>query len=168
MVQAISKAMFKANNAARREADEKIEQWEKLWKAAYPFIKNNPDIFVQLRRDGSKTGNLVYRFSQDFFDEEKILREKARNSKNKKDWDNYQKWLKDNTIFFDVRILFNEDGSIKNTPEAEAHKKELLDILGEKGYQYYLNHQTKLLSEYNELKEAKKDSLDDGTLSLAE
>ena len=99
---------------------------------------------------------MVYRFSQDFFDEEKILREKARNSKNKKDWDNYQKWLKDNTIFFDVRILFNEDGSIKNTPEAEAHKKELLDILGEKGYQYYLNHQTKLLSEYNELKEAKK------------
>ena len=168
MVQAISKAMFKANNAARREADEKIEQWEKLWKAAYPFIKNNPDIFVQLRRDGSKTGNLVYRFSQDFFDEETILREKARNSKNKKDWDNYQKWLKDNTIFFDVRILFNEDGSIKNTPEAEAHKKELLDILGEKGYQYYLNHQTKLLSEYNELKEAKKDSLDDGTLSLEE
>lgn len=165
LAQAISKAMLKANNGARREADEKFEQWDKLWKKALPYIKKDPNLFVQTRKNGLKTGNIVYRFSQDFFDAEKELRQKAYSTQNAKDWDAYKKWLKDNTIFFDIRLLFSETGEELQTPEAKAHRDELLTTLGSKGFEYYMNNQKRLLDEYFELRTAKKESLEDGTLS---
>ena len=61
---------------------------------------------------------------------------------------------------FNVNLLFNEDGSIKESPAAEVHKKELISHLGIKGFNYYFAKQQERIELWNENKEAYKELLE--------
>lgn len=156
MVQAVAKAMSIANYKVRRESDERFKRLDELLKAAKKDLDEDPFIFRQLRNNGRETGNLIFRFTQDYFDAAKQKLRKALSSRSATRWTEYTDWLKDNVIFFDVRKLFNEDGDALDTEEARAHKQELVDILGQKGFDYYYDMQTTKVARYIELRNAFK------------
>ena len=114
----------------------------------------NPfDVFKQVTENGKETGRMVTRFSAEYFDTINDLVLKAFHQKkdgkkvyNKVNIDKYFKFLEDNTINMDVRLLMpdalSEDST---TPEKylykritysetqiNAHKAELKKQLGEK------------------------------------
>ncbi len=120
----------------------KVDDLHDVLKKNALFKQKGFDLFTQ-EVDGKKTGMLVSRFSQSFYDTAKQLRSLAKKTKDKAAWDNYYAWKKDNMILFDLRKLFNEtynelDGSTKyNKVEIEQHIADLKKQLGEEGYKEY-------------------------------
>lgn len=161
MVQALAKAMYKANSAARVESEELISSLENLFKKANKFLKEHPDIFIQTYQDGSKTGNLVFRFTPEYQDLINAKKREAYSNNNLKGWRDYYNWVTKNCIYIDVRKLYNQDtGELLNTAEASQYILELEKKLGAKTVQYYLERQTKLIQDYIELRDTKRELLE--------
>jgi len=105
---------------------------------------------------GGKTGNLISRFSQSFYDTATKLRKDAREANDKSGWNKYFNWKKQNSIVFDLRKLFYEeyqaiDGKNKYSQEAITdHINDLKTQLGDKGYQRYLDKVKNDLNRYKE------------------
>jgi hypothetical protein len=168
-IQVIDTKMKEASELARQEV---LEFQKKLTIETEALIKrvgsNDPkklyELFLQLDSKGNWSGNIVYRFSQSFFDSKQAIEVT--------DWSNVvqvkamYKWLKDNTITFDPRKLFYEDylemeeGNhpiIFGEADREAHIAELKRHLGEKGFASYFENQKNVFRDfkarYNEVKE---------------
>ena len=167
-IQVIDTKMKEASELARQEV---LEFQRKLTIETEALIKkvgtNNPkklyELFLQLDSKGNWSGNIVNRFSQQFFD--------ARKAIHVTDWSDTNqvkamyRWLKENTITFDPRKLFYEDyleieeGNYSaqfDDAAREAHIQDLKQQLGEKGFVNYFEKQKKVFEDfkerYNELK----------------
>lgn len=166
--QVVSKIIKDANYDTEQEVISTIKEVDDLFekvKKTDAFKKNGFEIFIQ-EHDGEKTGNLVTRYSQSFYDKAKELRTVAQKTKDKKAWENYFAWKKDNMILFDLRRLFNEtykelDGTTEyNKEEIEAHKADLKKQLGERGYNEYYERLSGKMELYKEDLAANKERIE--------
>lgn len=160
IAQSIAATIRKIEAEALRDSQERLDKLDSLYNKVKAKYGKNVDILKQKLRDGSLTGNLVYRFTPEYFDTRHLLLSEARFENTAEKWKAYFDWNRSENIYFDVRILFDENGYEKFTPEAEAHKEELVKHLGEKGFQYYYEKQREKLNSYFEAKEAFKLSLE--------
>lgn len=110
--------------------------------------------------DGKKTGDMVSRFNQNFYDKRKALIDYAKRKAKEGDnsgWEDFFKWKKANTLIFDFRKLFTADyekqgGIQKFTDEEKAeHIQELKDTLGEKGFDTYMEKVNQIHKEFMEM-----------------
>ena len=158
-----------ANFAAKQELDGVFSTLDELIEKAGI---TNFDIFQQTfgNNDSRKTGELVFRWTQSFFDWERKIQNKRRVATEKatslnstpKQVENmiranreYIDSLRQNTVVFDARKLFPDaDLYTSDTPPTEKeiadHKSELIDLLGEKAYQEYYDFSKKKIEEYKE------------------
>ena len=165
LVQAMHSYLKKANFKAFTEATTISETIDTLIKK---IGKVNWDLFKQTfsNTDNRETGNLVYRFSQVFFDERSTILSNARASKNAKARAQaYKKLVKfnaDKTIIFDVRKLFPGYWNTTFTQqEIDAHIKELKDTLGEYGYNKFYEKAKENIDKYILDLESQKQIIED-------
>lgn len=156
MVQAMFKELALQAESARVETQERFRDFDKLWSAAKKF-GSFKEVFGQQYKDGTYTGDMVTRFVPDFYDEKRTIRDKSIAEEN---YQEYDRWVKDNEILFNVNVLFNEDGTAKEGEQVDKHKKELIDNLGERGYNEYYEKQQSKIENYIEDKESYKELLD--------
>lgn len=180
ILQAIHRSVEDANFLAQQEANIRFKTLDDLLEKALPKLDamggNTPfDVFKQETANGKLTGNMVFRFTQEFFNTRKRMLNSAKgadisDSLRKKLWADYYKWQNDNTITFDPRYLFadgqGEESSIPKEfifsgNEGEfseegkaAHVAELKKQLGEKGYATYLKSLEKNIEKYRLEREA--------------
>lgn len=129
-------------------------------------------LFKEITKEGSETGGLVQRFVKEFFDgQSKALNDfstrfdkaittddyGARVKAFNKAFEDIKKWRRNNTIIMDITKLPEFSKSTDDN-----HKKELIDILGQKGYEEQVKRQQKLLNKY----EAEKQSMIDTAMNL--
>ena len=171
-IQVIDTKMKEASELARQEV---LEFQKKLTIETEALIKrvgsNKPkklyELFLQLDSKGNWSGNIVNRFSQQFFDARKAIQVT--------DWSNTNqvkamyKWLKENTITFDPRKLFYEDyleieegnrPALFDESTREAHIAELKRELGEKGFASYFEKQKRVFEDFKQGYNDIKDSLE--------
>lgn len=124
------------------------------------------DLFQQefSNTDSRKTGNLTFRFSQEYFDTVKELFAKARNAPAGKAksaaYKEAVEFTRKNSLVFDVRKLFADKelwGIIYSEDEVNAHVKELKDALGEIGYQQYYERAQEKVEKYKIAREAQRE-----------
>jgi hypothetical protein len=182
MLQAIFLSVEQANIKAQQDAN---EVWEELDRLTPKFLKKsggNFDILKQKTADGKETGRAVHRFSADFFDKRNQLlvdafyKRSAKTGnleKNPEGIKTYYEWLKNNTISFDPRILFEDSLDADSTMPANflykrvtfdegakaEHVRELKAQLGEKGYEYYLKRMEDKIEKFKIRREAKYDAI---------
>lgn len=128
-------------------------------------------IFKEITKEGNETGGLIQRFVKEFFDAQSTAMNKFRDNFNiAKLYDDYatkvrafdkafeelKKWRRNNSIIIDVNKLPELTSS---TPESEAYKKSLVDILGEKGYNEQLENQKALLRKYEAERQSTLDTI---------
>lgn len=166
--QTVSKIIKDAATDTEREVISTVKEVDTLFdsvKKDTTFKAKGFDVFIQ-EVDGKKTGNLVARFSQKFYDTVKQLRSAAKKTKDPKAWENYFKWKRDNMILFDLRKLFNEeynelDGTTKyNQSEIDAHIEDLKKQLGERGYAEFYERLREKFELYKDDLEANKQRID--------
>lgn len=189
LLQGIFAAVETANKLARDEANDVWADLDRLGDKIMPKLKSmssgNPfDVFKQVTENGKETGRMVTRFSAEYFDTINDLVLKAFHQKkdgkkvyNKVNIDKYFKFLEDNTINMDVRLLMpdalSEDST---TPEKylykritysetqiNAHKAELKKQLGEKGYEKYLERLEGKIEKWKIQRDAMWESLNAGS-----
>ena len=161
LIQSIAKSVRRVNDEALREIQSKVDKLEQLYEKAKAKIGKDFSRFIQKTKDGKQTGNLVFRYSQDYSELRQNLYYEARADKTPTGWAKYYDWLRTDTMHFDVRILFDTEGNPLLTPEAEAHKEELIKHLGEKGFEIFYKQQQTRLMEYLDAKEGFKLALED-------
>ena len=139
LLQAMSVIMKQATARSNDEARIKFKELDTLSTNARKtaeFKAQGWDLFAQVNKDGDKTGDVVGRFSQDYFDERRKQANIAKKLNTPKGWERFNQWKRDNEIIFDVRKLFFEDGDGKfDEADKNAHIEELKEILGEKGFE---------------------------------
>lgn len=167
-IQVIDTKMKEASELARQEV---LAFQRRLTEETEALIKrtgtNDPkklyQLFLQLDSKGNWSGNIVNRFSQNFFD--------ARKGVVAVDWSDTNqvkamyKWFKENTITFDPRKLFYEDyleieegnqPALFDEADRQAHIEDLKRHLGEKGFASYFEKQKRVFADfkerYNEIK----------------
>jgi hypothetical protein len=145
-------------------------------------IKETEELFQQTQsnEDNRKTGNLVARFTQKFFNWRKDKKYKLESTikaitfdtdiseENKKKrinklYKDYYTEEKAAMIMFDVRKLFPDQSLYKGEfkiEDIEKHKQELIATVGKKGYDFYTECIKIQLEEYKEAKEAKRVDLE--------
>jgi len=163
LLQAIATSIRKVEAESLRETQARIDKMDALYKKVKNKLGNNYDILKQKLKNGKLTGNLIYRFTPEYFDARNALYSEARSDKSGAKWKDYFDWIRRENIFFDIRLLFDENGNEKLTPESELHKEELIKHLGEKGFMYYYEKQREKLTAYFEAKEAFKLNVQDRT-----
>jgi len=189
MMRAMFNAIEYANTRALNEATEIWDELDILSKKVLKKTGNNYNIFKQLTKSGQDTGNMVSRFSDDFYKTRKMYANKAFNTykdgkkvHNKRDVSAYFDWVDANTATFDARYLFpdlSEDGAIpeeflyNRVPFSEADKaKEITRLeshLGKKGTDFYIARQEKLIENYRLQRDSKYDEVfKDSVLSESE
>lgn len=165
------KAMFAWNKKATFNT---LQEWNKInhnlkdvMKVIYKRFNNKElgEIFAQTQNntDLRKTGNIVGRFSQSFFVDNELRRKKyeklledAEGNDRKTILENKSREYKENNILFDARKLFPREEDNFTDEEINNHKKELIDNLGEKGYEFYLSQLKDKIDRFNEEKEAEE------------
>jgi hypothetical protein len=155
-----------ANWAAKLELDEKFAELDRLIDATG---LSSFDIFQQTfsNTDNRKTGEMVHRWSQSYFDWESSINKKRNSAqhvatgleqKGTKEANrraieirvranrDYIESLRENTTFFDARILFPDpDGPQPTEEQVSRHIDKLKALLGETGYEsYYKFHEQKM------------------------
>lgn len=168
ILQTVSKIIKDAAFDTEREVLDVVKKTDDLFEP----VKNDTlykqhgfDIFAQ-EIDGKKTGNLITRFSQEFYEEATRLRTVARKAKDPKAWENYFKWKRENQILFDLRKLFYTEfkemgGKTSYTKEQiDEHIKDLKTQLGEKGYSEYFDRLKEKLDLYKQDYEAAKNHIE--------
>lgn len=164
-----------------------IKQGQELFKEIQNsslFKQNGWDLFYQTDSMGNKSGGLINKYSQDWFNNfqaKNIYRtdklEEIRNNNNLTKTQKselitnvnkeYFKWLDENTIQLDIRYLIDVPNHYKNEQEKEAYKNKLIKQFGEPETEYFINKQKELYQEflnkeqeyYNEISEQLKDNL---------
>ena len=128
------------------------------------------DLFKEISKEGNETGAMVQRFTKEFFDAQNRSQNTFRESFNKakviheysqrerkfnKIFEEYKNWKRNNTIILDINQLSEivSDSEFSNlftanTTIDDSHKNQLIEILGEKGYNEQIEEQKKLLSNY--------------------
>ena len=163
MLNTIFTSVEQASMYAQREANDIWVQLEELTEKALPKLKalangKNPfRVLEQVTESGLSTGKLISRFSDAYYKEKNRLYNQAFNNKNGKkptqvEVKKYFKFLNENNITFDVRLLFEDTkGDYVHLPdnflfeskhteaEKQAHIAELKEQLGEKGYEWFYN-----------------------------
>lgn len=181
LFQAIHKWVKDADTAAHHEITNTNKKLDELIDKTG---LDNFEIFQQnfSNTDSRKTGELVYRWTQSFFDWENSLdrRRDTRVDKASKEADvqqrikkmvsanrDYVNDLRKKVIAFDPRILFwdqwdekPKDAKRPTQAEIDAHVAELKGILGERGYQKYYEYSENKINEYKEARAARKDNFD--------
>jgi hypothetical protein len=174
LLQAMHAWVKDANYAAKLETDQVFAKLDSLIKAT--GLKNF-DIFRQTQSndDSRLTGEMVFRWTQSFFDwQSKIRNERDRafasaykqtddraafeiiKRANRKFMGEQQKF----TTVFDPRILF-WDAELTNAPEPtqaqkEVHIAELKELLGEDGYKEYYDINEKKIRDYKIDRESRR------------
>jgi hypothetical protein len=156
-----------AHQRARDEFNLEVEKLQKLHQAKEDYKKEtgltDADIFNQVDDQGNETSNNVYRFSQKWFDEL---------SKAGKNYKDYKKFVKNNAITMDPRMLI-EDNQVgdESVPDEflykSAYTKDMVDqkeqdlkeVLGDEAYRAFLADQKEKLDYYKKRREAKYISL---------
>lgn len=177
LMNAVYKTTKRASLNAKLEADEVFGEVDKLIEKAMPGLKalsgnKDPfDILLQKDKFGNDTGNLVYRFSQDFYDKSfellNIAKKLNRGDKGyEAAWNNLLHWKKNNTITFDPRLLFpTSEGDTyhyaHNFSEGlrESHLADLKSQLGSKGFEYYIKQAEKDVEKFKLQYESVKDEM---------
>ena len=194
------KALFGAVESANIQAHLEVNDvWKNIDSAHEKVIdklkrlqgSGNPFRFLEQKSaSGKGTGKVVHRFSDEFFIMNKALRKRAfykRNEKtgaletSKADVEKYYKWLNDNTITFDSRILFEdsqmEDGNIPegflfngtvDENRKNKHLEELKSHLGQKGLDYYLAIAERKIERFKINRQVKWDDLQNTSLTEVE
>ena len=173
MLQTIFSVVERANIQAQQEAQ---EIWKQLDSLGGKILKKqgNFNIYQQIDEDGNKTGRMVHRFAPAFWQTRNQYINNAfkkRNDKGqiihtKESVEQYWKWVNENTINFDVRLLFAdtllEDSSIPSKflyskeytqEEIDSHIIELKSHLGEKGYEFYIEQTKKKIEKFKLIRE---------------
>lgn len=156
-----------ANFAAKEELDEIYETLDKL-------IENtglkNFDLFKQTfsNTDNRETGELVFRWTQAFFDWQTALHQerkrvvdankgiktKASRASIVRANRNFINKLRENTEMFDPRILFYDSELYTGKPptekQQEEYKAKLRELLGDSGYEEYYNINKRKIEDYKE------------------
>lgn len=143
---AISVQIKNANFQAQYEAAQIVKSIDELLEKVEPKLKKrNPsdpyDIFLQRSPSGKRTGNLVYPYSQAYFNERSARFRKYIKDRSTRSWKEFKKWTAQNEIIFDPRLLLpTVDGEfyqfeftpVKN--EVEAHRAALKEHMGDHLY----------------------------------
>jgi hypothetical protein len=129
------------------------------------------DMFLDTTKNGMQTGTLVQRFTKEFidaqveqgnrfsklFEEARLADDTVKPALYNAAFEANKQWKRANTIMMNpalIEELLNDPEfaplqNEKSTPaERQAHKKELIDLLGEKGYQEEVDKQKRLLSKF--------------------
>lgn len=183
MLQSLAIAIKTQNTKARRDASEINEKVDELVKKIHPKLSaiNKKDIygiFKQKDNAGKETGDMVMRYSVEYFDEKDTLVKIAESSGKTKHWEKYFRWRRNNEIMFDVRKLFpavkksgtyHYKNEIFSLAEINAHKDELRKALGDKGYNKLMDRLQKKIEEFELDYELAMDRIDaDPTLSASD
>ena len=166
LLQAIWKNVKLANNEARLETEKVVKSVDELISNADSSLGKGRDkykIFKQLTKGGEWTGDLVHRFSKEYFDEKSTKLNKANRVNTKAGWNSYFKWRKENELIFDVRMLFPDTDLYTTTlPQkvTDNHIKELKGNLGEKGYKNFYSKLSKKLEQFKILRELEQDRIE--------
>lgn len=128
-------------------------------------------IFKEITKEGNETGGLIQRFVKEFFDEQASINNKFQKKfriansyadfslKNKafnKAFEEMKRWRRNTTIIMDINKIPEIVGS---TPESDAHKTYLTNILGNKGYNEQVERQKNMLVKYESDRQSLIDSL---------
>ena len=166
ILQAMATWVKDANWAAKVELDAKFAELDRLIDATG---LSSFDIFQQTfsNDDHRKTGEMVHRWSQSYFDWEREINRKRNSAQhvatgleqkgtkqaNRSAMDiriranrDYIESLRENTTFYDARLLFPDpDGPQPAQEDVDKHISDLKELLGEKGYEsYYKFHEQKM------------------------
>ena len=130
----IKSAKIEANEDSVESFKEIDEKFENFKKTSF-FKRYGMSKFFQ-KSKGKSTGNLVDRYTQEFYDQEKKLINRAKRLKAEgKDsgnaWKKYYNWRQENRVEIDVNKLFTqeEDGTIK-FKEDKKYVRQLEDRFG--------------------------------------
>lgn len=162
LLQAVWKGVKLANNDARLETEVIAKNVDTLIEKAESSLGKGDkkyDIFRQLTKNGEWTGDLVHRYSKDYFDTKTRQLRKAEKVNTKGSWNTYYKWKKENELIFDVRKLFPDSNLYKsnfNEEHKTKHIDELKSILGEKGYNQMYEKAKKQVQNFKDLKEVQE------------
>ncbi len=191
MLQAIYKAVEEVNSKSEILATQVWKRIDEAYEKALPGLRSIQrktggstvfDVFKQQREDGKLTGNITFRFSQEFYDQKRELFRKAsrldRKYRNNPDailkaasskaWKEYYNFLNNEMTIFDVRMLFADeqadDGTVPDqfiysrktyAPGVIAqHEAMLKEQLGEKGFQIYMESQEKKIEKFKAVRQA--------------
>lgn len=170
VLQAIHQWVSAANIAANDELEEIYKKIDELIKKA--DLKDF-EIFAQTfsNTDKRKTGDLVFRFSQTYFDWERKINADRDNKLEKAEGlgkkavaiiiranREYIRELRENTVVFDPRILFYNkelyDSPEPTQKQKDDHIKMLKSHLGEKGFNEYYKYHERKIEEFKNDREA--------------
>lgn len=82
--------MQRTDNKILFESQERFNKIDELFKKANPVLKKNPNILKQKYKDGTETGDLIYRFTPEYHADRNELFIKATTNKSKESWDSYR------------------------------------------------------------------------------
>ena len=183
MLQSLAIAIKNQSTKARMESSKINEKVDQLVEKVRPKLSviNSKDIysiFKQKDSSGKETGDMVMRYSVDYFDEKDKLLRVAEATNKPKHWEAYFRWRRNNEIMFDVRKLFPRtkksgvyryNNEIFTATDVDVHKKDLLDALGQKGYDKLMERLEKKIEEFEFDYELAKDRIySDPTTTAAE
>jgi len=118
-------------------------------------------LYKEITKDGNETGGLVRRFVKEFFDasdtvankfDDKFkdaltyLDYKQKTRAVNKAFEDHKRWRRQNTIMMNPALIPEISGAA--SAEAIAHRKELVDVLGEKGYDQHVTKQKNALARF--------------------
>lgn len=170
----VAKAMFvwnkKATYLRNQEWNGINENLEKAFKAINKRFSQDElrSILAQTQSntDPRETGSFVHRFSQAWFNWNEVRNSKYANAIKNAEGDAKKRLIqkksaeyKENTIMFDVRKLFPRPEDKFTVQEIQAHKDELIQQVGQSGYDFYMKRLESKLENYKESKEAEEFNL---------
>jgi hypothetical protein len=162
LFESVYRAVKAARDLAIREGTEVVKEIESKLGGL------SPDQFFQTYNNGDPTGNLVHRYSAEFFDTKGDLRRAAIIAKpddKRKAWTRYFQWIQQNEINMDVRKLFpdpEQEGKKFPAAEIAKHKKMLKDHLGDIGYSELTKRMEDRMADYKAAYEWAKDKFELG------
>lgn len=120
------------------------------------------NLFKEITKEGNETGGLVQRFVKEYFDEQSKVMAKFQDrfnatqdatldydTKNRllnKAFEDRKRWRRASNIILEHSKI--PELMKTSTPEAEAYKKSLVNLLGKKGYKEQVDKQSRLLDKY--------------------
>lgn len=167
VIQVMSTYLHRATFLAHQESISIADKIDQLIKKAGV---TSWELFEQefSNTDKRKTGNLVFRFSQEYYEEVREKFNRARvapvGESKRKAYKEAIDFVRENSLIFDVRKLFTDGdlwGVTYTTDEVNAHIAELKGALGEQGYETYYEQAKEKIEQYKLDREAQRDILAD-------
>lgn len=157
----IAKTYKKARFDAKRKADKVNTEIDELLHKIKPILNTYKgksgiyEIFRQKYSDGGYTGNLVRKFTPEYYEDISSLYQEYANNKSEESFDKFRTEKANRSILLDVRKLFPSDlfSTKYSEEEVNAHKQELRDLLGDAVYEETMRKQESLMKLYEEARE---------------